>query len=171
MAEGFEALADTGPTALKAEPLARRLGTTKGSFYWHFRDVPDYRDALLDEWTAQITACLDVDASEEGSPVSRLRRMAQSMADNAAGPAAPVEPAIRAWGRENATAARHVAAIDARRAAHIGALLREVGIRNPEMARLVHAAGIGMSVLAVSGPDDNARAMGSLVDLILALRE
>ena len=34
------ALAETGPEALKAEPLAARLGVSKGSFYWHFRDVP-----------------------------------------------------------------------------------------------------------------------------------
>ncbi|MEH6751885.1 MAG: TetR family transcriptional regulator, partial [Paracoccaceae bacterium] len=35
---GLAALAEAGPVALKAEPMARRLGTTKGSFYWHFAD-------------------------------------------------------------------------------------------------------------------------------------
>ena len=47
---GLQALTASGPEALKAEPLARRLETTKGSFYWHFEDVPRYRQALLNFW-------------------------------------------------------------------------------------------------------------------------
>ncbi|MFN3661424.1 TetR family transcriptional regulator [Yoonia sp.] len=39
---GFRALASHGPSALRAAALARDLGTTKGSFYWHFKDLPDY---------------------------------------------------------------------------------------------------------------------------------
>mgnify|MGYP001820637128 CR=1 FL=1 len=49
---GLSALKEHGPDALKAEALARRLGTTKGSFYWHFKDIPAYHDALLDVWLA-----------------------------------------------------------------------------------------------------------------------
>ena len=37
------AIRDGGPEAVAVEPLARRLGVTKGSFYWHFAN----RDALL----------------------------------------------------------------------------------------------------------------------------
>ena len=47
---GFQALAEAGPVALKAEPMARRLGTTKGSFYWHFADVPDFHRQMLSLW-------------------------------------------------------------------------------------------------------------------------
>jgi AcrR family transcriptional regulator len=42
-AAALEALAEGGPGAVAVEPVARRLGTTKGSFYWHFPD----RQALL----------------------------------------------------------------------------------------------------------------------------
>ena len=47
---GFAALAAQGPHALAAEPLARQLGTTKGSFYWHFKDRGDLLAALIEEW-------------------------------------------------------------------------------------------------------------------------
>ena len=39
----LEWIAEHGVAALKVEPLARRLGITKGSFYWHFTD----REQLL----------------------------------------------------------------------------------------------------------------------------
>jgi len=43
------ALARDGLRAVAVEPLAERLGATKGSFYWHFRD----RNALLEAAVAQ----------------------------------------------------------------------------------------------------------------------
>lgn len=39
-----DALATGGVAAVAVEPIATRLGTTKGSFYWHFAN----RDALLE---------------------------------------------------------------------------------------------------------------------------
>jgi len=39
----LDAIAAGGLDAVAVEPLARRLGVTKGSFYWHFQN----RDALL----------------------------------------------------------------------------------------------------------------------------
>lgn len=42
-AEALKALARQGLSAVAVEPLARALGVTKGSFYWHFKS----RDALL----------------------------------------------------------------------------------------------------------------------------
>src|SRR5260370_1248821 len=40
----LRAIADGGLAAVGVEPLAARLGATKGSFYWHFEN----RDALLE---------------------------------------------------------------------------------------------------------------------------
>ena len=45
----LNALARDGLRAVAVEPLAERLGATKGSFYWHFRD----RNALLEAAVAQ----------------------------------------------------------------------------------------------------------------------
>ncbi len=36
--QGLRALARSGFTALKAEPLAKAMGVSRGSFYWHFAD-------------------------------------------------------------------------------------------------------------------------------------
>ena len=51
IAAAFDALADGGIDAVRVEPLAKALGITKGSFYWHFADRRALLDAMLDAWT------------------------------------------------------------------------------------------------------------------------
>ena len=46
----WDALGEAGVEGVRVERLARRLGVTKGSFYWHFKTRPDLIDALLDRW-------------------------------------------------------------------------------------------------------------------------
>ena len=48
--EALELIAEQGVQALAVEPLARRMGITKGSFYWHFSG----RESLLEQARAQI---------------------------------------------------------------------------------------------------------------------
>ena len=47
---GFGVISDDGLTALTIERLCKRVGATKGSFYWHFTDLSAYRAALIDAW-------------------------------------------------------------------------------------------------------------------------
>jgi AcrR family transcriptional regulator len=47
---GFAILAEEGMKALKIDRLCRRLGVTKGSFYWHFTGIAGYRAALVQAW-------------------------------------------------------------------------------------------------------------------------
>lgn len=173
---GLAALREGGSGALRAEPLARRLGATKGSFYWHFADVPAYHTAVLAYWQAAALQDLSRSATVDGSPAIRLRSMAQAMA-RAGGPGnGPLmaEPGIRAWARCHDEAAASVARLDAERQDHLRGLLAEIGVGNPEMARIILAAALGMQTPGraadtLSGGQD-AQAIGSLVDMILALR-
>jgi AcrR family transcriptional regulator len=49
---GFAVIADEGLTGLTIDRLCRRVGATKGSFYWHFANMSGYRSALVDAWGA-----------------------------------------------------------------------------------------------------------------------
>ena len=169
---GFQALAEAGPVALKAEPMARRLGTTKGSFYWHFADVPDFHRQMLSLWAEGALDHIPSLLADQPTPVARLRRLGQVVAGGghpALGELA-VEPAIRAWAREDMTVAEVLARVDSARIAHVQQLLTEVEITNPEMARIIYAAHVGMQDLTTRDGRDNAGPMGSLVHLVLALR-
>lgn len=46
----LEAIAEQGISAAAVEPLARRLGVTKGSFYWHFPTREALLRAALERW-------------------------------------------------------------------------------------------------------------------------
>ncbi len=51
----LDALAEGGLGAVAVEPLARRLGVTKGSFYWHFDNRAALLEAAMDRWESRYT--------------------------------------------------------------------------------------------------------------------
>lgn len=53
------ALLHHGPDGVRVEPLAKELGVTKGSFYWHFKDRNDLLEALLKEWEEETDVFLE----------------------------------------------------------------------------------------------------------------
>jgi AcrR family transcriptional regulator len=48
----LDLIAEQGVGAVAVEPLARRLGVTKGSFYWHFPSRDALLQAALERWEA-----------------------------------------------------------------------------------------------------------------------
>jgi len=70
--EALKMIADQGIRALAVEPLARRMGITKGSFYWHFPT----REALLEQslarWEKHDARNLNASLGEITDPRDRL---------------------------------------------------------------------------------------------------
>ena len=64
---GLEALTKTGPEALKAARLARMLGVTTGSFYWHFSGLAEFRSGLLEYWKEDVVGGL-IRAAKASAP-------------------------------------------------------------------------------------------------------
>src|SRR5262245_46590032 len=70
---GLRVLAESGIDAVRVEPLAARLGVTKGSFYWHFRDRPALHAAMLTEWRHSATHDILVQVEKAASsPADQL---------------------------------------------------------------------------------------------------
>jgi len=69
----LELIAEQGVGALAVEALARRLGVTKGSFYWHFRNREALLQAALQRWEhndeAEVLAVIET----VDEPRARLR--------------------------------------------------------------------------------------------------
>ncbi len=69
------AIADGGATAVAVEPLAARLGATKGSFYWHFRNREQLIAEALELWERDGTDQVIAELAPVSDPVERLRRL------------------------------------------------------------------------------------------------
>ena len=83
-AAALDALAEVGLSAVAIDPLARRLGATKGSFYWHFSSRDELIAATLELWERRDT--IDLVASLEAieDPQERLVALARSAYGTAA---------------------------------------------------------------------------------------
>ncbi|PTL79672.1 TetR/AcrR family transcriptional regulator [Vitiosangium sp. GDMCC 1.1324] len=64
-----------GVEALSVEALARRLGVTKGSFYWHFRDRSELLQAALERWEQLATENIIAKVEAIEQPRERLRAL------------------------------------------------------------------------------------------------
>lgn len=69
------AIADGGAAAVAVEPLAARLGATKGSFYWHFRNREQLIAEALELWERDGTDDVIAELASVSDPVERLRRL------------------------------------------------------------------------------------------------
>jgi AcrR family transcriptional regulator len=127
---GLKVLAKNGFTALKAEPLAKAMGVSRGSFYWHFADVGTFHAAILDHWrevaAEAIIRNVEATASKghDALKVLLLRVFGEKLA---------LERAVRTWAAIAPTARAAVLAIDRRRLGYVANLLEEAGLA-PDMA-------------------------------------
>ncbi|MCI3270124.1 TetR/AcrR family transcriptional regulator [Streptomyces cylindrosporus] len=64
-----------GLKSVAIEPLATRLGTTKGSFYWHFTNREALIEAALSRWVETNTDEIITTVETEPTPESRLRKL------------------------------------------------------------------------------------------------
>ena len=69
----LQALADDGPSGVAVERLAARLQTTKGSFYWHFKNREELITEALATWERTDTDAVIEEMNEISDPVERLR--------------------------------------------------------------------------------------------------
>ena len=139
----------SGVDAVRVEGLARQLGVTKGSFYWHFKDREALLTAVLDEWesggTLAIIAAVD---SVHGSARTRLLQLwnLTNVGDGLAG-----ELAIRDWSRRDPAVAERVARVDDQRMAYVRALFAELGVPAQEVearAMLLYSLLLGTYFIA-----------------------
>ena len=72
----LDALSTGGLAAVAVEPLAVRLGATKGSFYWHFRSRDELIAAALGLWRqVSTTAVIERLEADAGPPEELLRQL------------------------------------------------------------------------------------------------
>jgi len=117
-------LADEGVSALKVDVLARKLGVSRGSFYWHFRDLGDFHARVIEHWKQIATERIIADIERYDVGEERL----DALARHGFGHDVVLEVRMRAWADNNAEVARVLGDIDRRRREYMEQMLVEAGI-------------------------------------------
>jgi AcrR family transcriptional regulator len=125
---GLKTLVRAGSNALKAEPISKSLDVSRGSFYWHFKDIDAFRTGVLDLWrdrtTRQTMDAIEKEAATSDKMVSLLYRAFTS------DPA--LERAVRAWAQHDENVSDTVARVDDERIRYIEKLLIESGLSHDD---------------------------------------
>lgn len=150
----FRALTQGGPGAIRAEAIARDLKVSKGSFYWHFKDVASLQSEMLEHWQLAATEAIIENVDESGmKPEKQLHLLIMLATSTRNEPYGGVlaEAAIRDWGRYYQLAADTVTAVDEKRLKYTRDLFLSCGHskkRATQNANLLYGALIGLEGLA-----------------------
>jgi len=150
----LDAIADGGLAAVGVEPLAARLGATKGSFYWHFENRDALLEAAISRWEKETTTDVvaDITAAAHDTPASQFRRLVVGVTERAEQDR--VGPALLASAAHPAVAPA-LERVTAARLNLIAAVLRPLGFSPAETRRralLAYSAYLGHGQIAHSTP-------------------
>jgi len=76
----LDVIAESGLAAVAVEPLAKRLGVTKGSFYWHFPSREALLIAALERWEKTEQEMVFGQLEAVSDPRARLKALFQLVA-------------------------------------------------------------------------------------------
>ena len=124
----LEVLKSEGVGKVNIVRIARDLGVTSGSFYWHFKDRNDLLRSLLDFWVRSQTDAI-LEKVDQGAPSERLFNLMEILT---LGEQARYEVAVRAWAGFDNMAAEVVRATDKRRIEWLRSLFCELGFSGIE---------------------------------------
>ncbi|MFF0204552.1 TetR/AcrR family transcriptional regulator [Streptomyces sp. NPDC005017] len=164
------ALSERGLGAVAVETLAARLGTTKGSFYWHFTNRDALVAAALARWEELSTERI-IQAMEatEPDPADRLRALLRGAIATAATDALEVR-LLAAADHPAVTAA--LARVTERRVGYLAHLFELLGFPPPEARRrglLAYTSYVGHAQLTQAVPGSVPADAGYLATVMTAL--
>jgi AcrR family transcriptional regulator len=182
-----------GVDGVSVEPLAKAVGATKGSFYWHFRDREELVTEALARWEHEGTDAVIAALSPLGDARTRLRQLLEALFVPGAGATAVGDDDRPAGLRANPAAktldlsislsgsaghpavAEVLARVTARRVTFVAEQIEACGVEGDEARRralLAYTSYLGYSSLgrtapgAMPGPEEAGLLVNSMVELL-----
>lgn len=147
--EALDQIAEQGVASVAVEPLARRLGVTKGSFYWHFPSRDALLQAALDRWETVEQEEVFGTLEKVTDPRERLRALFQVVAHEAKSHIIYSE-LLKAL--DHPAVSPVIGRVSERRLDYLTASFRQAGLSRTEAqhrARLAYAAYVGFLQLSL----------------------
>ena len=145
----LDLIAEQGVGSVAVEPLARRLGVTKGSFYWHFPSRDALLQAALERWEQFEQEHVFGSLEELADPGVRLRALFQLVAHEVR-PHVIYSELLKAL--DHPAVRPVIDRVSQRRMDYLVASFRQAGLSSTaarHRARLAYAAYVGFLQLSI----------------------
>jgi AcrR family transcriptional regulator len=152
-----------GIDGVSIEALARGLGVTKGSYYWHFKDRAELLEALFSAWS-ECTRHAATASLLATTPFDRLQRFFELLA---ASGGVPADGGILAWGRRDAALAPKVRSVESRRLEFVRQQLADSGLDGPLAGRRSYVVYFSMLGWLERSPAPEPSAIARFLRLVL----
>lgn len=160
-------VARSGVDAVAVEPIAAQLGTTKGSFYWHFENRDQLVEGALKLWERTRTDAVIRWLEAEPDPARRLRMLIEASYEK--GPDDRVEIALLA-NPGHPVALRTIRRVTERRITYLAKQLEALGWEPGEArdrALLIAFVYVGRMQMAHIAKPSDTKARQRQVQLVL----
>ena len=147
-------LMNDGIEAVQITRLARDLGVTRGSYYWHFKGRKDLLSALLEEWSARNTGVM-VDVLKSATSLDDGVLDLFSVWVDHSRFSFRLDQAIRDWGRRDQVVGEILSKEDDDRGEAIAAFYERHGYAHPESfirARVIYFTQLSYYALNITEP-------------------
>ncbi|MEP5760083.1 MAG: TetR/AcrR family transcriptional regulator [Litoreibacter sp.] len=155
-------LKDRGYSALKAQPLSKKLNVTRGSFYHHFESLENFHAAVITHWSERSSGQIIQTAQKANDPHKALDELLQKTLHSSE----ELERAVRSWSTIQASVAKAVERVDQERIKVAETLLIDGGLTKSAAAaraKMLYWAAIGRLMLPF--PDNNLLSQNEISDL------
>ena len=128
----LDILAEEHNAQLRIDDLVKRMGVTKGSFYWHFTDREDFQQQLLEYWVHEFNEKVVEEfnnAVGDQDAKSRLRYLLEYLVKH---DCARYDMVVRSLAAQDSRVGKVLKKVDKFRLATLHSLLTEIGIPDKE---------------------------------------
>jgi len=157
-----QALIEEGTAGVEINKLAKRLGSSRGGFYWFFKDRAQLLDELLTYWVRTSTILFErVLQNHNRNGVEEYRALTNLWVDEK-----EYDPkwdgAVRDWARTSDAVRKAVQAVDQKRIAVLEQIFNDMGYAGKEAhirARVMYYHQVGYYALGVQESLKERRAL------------
>ena len=136
--QALDILAEKHNALLNIDALVKRMGVTKGSFYWHFKDRDDFLTQLLDYWVYEfnekVPEALNKAVGDQDAKI-RLRFLLAYLVEH---DCAKYDMLVRSWAAQDPKVDKVLVKIDKLRLNTVTALFTEIGFSDTDAKIRAH---------------------------------
>ena len=136
LAGAMELLRERGVGGVRILTLAQRMGASRGSFYWHFRDLADLLEGMREWWDREMTdRVIRHTETVSGRGAKRLQALGEFVLTSGLN---RYDTAMRSWAQGDRRTRTVVARVMQKRQRYVTSLFREAGFSPSEATARGH---------------------------------